>query len=84
MSMDTIPLLGLKSKFNSQGDNFKAGKNKKLGAFLGVYVPSILGAFGVIVFERMGWLTAQVGSFDNEPPIMTSPISEEMLWPFSG
>eukprot|EP01119_Soliformovum_irregulare_P002251 TRINITY_DN12537_c0_g1_i1.p1 TRINITY_DN12537_c0_g1~~TRINITY_DN12537_c0_g1_i1.p1 ORF type:complete len:843 (+),score=253.96 TRINITY_DN12537_c0_g1_i1:41-2530(+) len=39
----------------------ETSKKNKLGVFFGVFVPSMLGAFGVIVFERMGWLTAQGG-----------------------
>lgn len=39
----------------------RAQKNRKLGTFMGVYIPTILMLFGVIVFLRVGWVTGQAG-----------------------
>ena len=39
----------------------KARKDRKLGTFMGVYIPTILMLFGVIVFLRVGWVTGQAG-----------------------
>ena len=36
---------------------------EKFGTFVGVYVPSILMLFGVIIFLRLGWITGQAGLF---------------------
>lgn len=33
--------------------------NKKLGTFIGVFIPTILMVFGVIIFLRMGWIVGQ-------------------------
>lgn len=33
----------------------------KLGAFLGVYTPTVLTILGVIMYLRLGWVTGQVG-----------------------
>lgn len=33
----------------------------KLGMFMGVFVPCILNTFGVIVFERLGWIISEAG-----------------------
>ena len=38
-----------------------AEKKKGLGTFLGVYVPTLLMLFGVIIFLRVGWITGQAG-----------------------
>ena len=32
-----------------------------LGAFLGVYVPTVLTILGVIMYLRFGWVTGQMG-----------------------
>ena len=41
-----------------------AGNNDSINSInlrlIGVYVQAILGAFGVIIFERLGWVTGQV------------------------
>lgn len=34
---------------------------RKFGTFLGVFMPSILMLFGVIIFLRLGWIVGQVG-----------------------
>lgn len=36
-------------------------KEKGFGTFIGVFVPSILMLFGVIIFLRLGWIVGQVG-----------------------
>lgn len=38
-------------------------ETKKFGTFLGVYVPSILMLFGVIIFLRLGWIVGVSGLF---------------------
>ena len=38
-----------------------AVKDGKLGAFLGVYTPTVLTILGVIMYLRLGWVTGQVG-----------------------
>ena len=35
-------------------------KSGGLGVFLGVFVPCVLSIFGVIIFERLGWIIGQV------------------------
>lgn len=35
-------------------------KEGTLGGFLGVFVPCVLSIFGVIIFERLGWVIGQV------------------------
>lgn len=37
------------------------GNNKKLGAFIGVFTPSILTILGVILYLRTGWMVGSVG-----------------------
>src|SRR5688572_18610731 len=32
-----------------------------LGTFMGVIVTCVLNTFGVVIFERLGWVTAQAG-----------------------
>ena len=46
-----------------QALSFKEGvqKDHKLGTFMGVYIPTLLMLFGVIVFLRVGWITGQAG-----------------------
>ena len=38
-------------------------KNAKLGTFLGVYTPTILTIFGVIMYMRSGWVVGNMGLF---------------------
>lgn len=38
-----------------------AQRTHKLGAFSGVFVPSLLGILGLILFLRLGWVVGQVG-----------------------
>lgn len=40
-----------------------AGQKQKFGTFIGVYVPSILMLFGVIIFLRMGWIVGAAGLY---------------------
>lgn len=42
-------------------DLFGRGNNKKLGAFIGVFTPSILTILGVILYLRTGWMVGSVG-----------------------
>jgi hypothetical protein len=35
----------------------------KLGTFFGVYIPTVLGIFGVVIFLRLSWITGQAGVF---------------------
>ncbi len=42
-------------------ENHNSSDNQKFGTFLGVFVPSILMLFGVIIFLRLGWIVGQVG-----------------------
>jgi len=35
----------------------------KFGTFMGVYVPSILMLFGVIIFLRLGWIVGSAGLY---------------------
>jgi potassium/chloride transporter 4/5/6 len=37
------------------------GNNRKLGAFIGVFTPSILTILGVILYLRTGWMVGSVG-----------------------
>lgn len=39
------------------------GNPQKFGTFLGVYIPSILMLFGVIIFLRLGWIVGAGGIF---------------------
>lgn len=39
----------------------KVEEKKGFGTFIGVFVPSILMLFGVIIFLRLGWVVGQVG-----------------------
>jgi solute carrier family 12 sodium/potassium/chloride transporter 2 len=38
-------------------------KKKKYGSFAGVFTPSILTIFGVIMYLRMGWIVGNAGLF---------------------
>jgi amino acid transporter len=38
-----------------------ATPQKKYGAFFGVYIPTILMVFGVIIFLKMGWIVGHMG-----------------------
>ena len=40
-----------------------AASKNKLGTFLGVYIPTVLGIFGVVIFLRLSWITGQAGTF---------------------
>lgn len=40
---------------------FGRGNNRKLGAFIGVFTPSILTILGVILYLRTGWMVGSVG-----------------------
>lgn len=40
-----------------------SNKNAKLGAFLGVYTPTILTILGVIMYMRSGWLVGHLGLY---------------------
>jgi amino acid transporter len=42
-------------------DGQRSGDARKLGAFLGVFTPSILTILGVILFLRTGWVVGSVG-----------------------
>jgi potassium/chloride transporter 9 len=33
----------------------------RLGTFFGVYIPTVLGIFGVVIFLRLSWITGQAG-----------------------
>lgn len=44
-------------------DVAEGGKRGGYGTFLGVFVPSILMVFGVIIFLRMGWIVGQAGMY---------------------
>lgn len=54
--MNTV-FSGLIRLFSSDKDV----KNQGLGTFLGVYLPTILMLFGVIIFLRLGWIVGQAG-----------------------
>lgn len=41
--------------------NTNLERKPQLGTFVGVFVPSILMVFGVIIFLRMGWIVGQAG-----------------------
>lgn len=41
----------------------KIGQKPKFGTFIGVYVPSILMLFGVIIFLRLGWIVGAAGLY---------------------
>eukprot|EP00026_Physarum_polycephalum_P001680 Phypoly_transcript_01682.p1 GENE.Phypoly_transcript_01682~~Phypoly_transcript_01682.p1 ORF type:complete len:588 (+),score=56.39 Phypoly_transcript_01682:544-2307(+) len=41
-------------------DDPQHSKNK-LGTFFGVYIPTVLGIFGVVIFLRLSWITGQAG-----------------------
>lgn len=43
-------------------DASEATKNR-LGTFFGVYIPTVLGIFGVVIFLRLSWITGQAGLF---------------------
>jgi len=44
-----------------QGQKKIKEESQGFGTFIGVFVPSILMVFGVIIFLRMGWIVGQVG-----------------------
>ena len=57
-------LTPLKEIFRSQGDARKKKApqpHRKLGAFVGVFTPTILTILGVIMYLRFGWVLGQVG-----------------------
>ena len=63
----TVPLLGEinNSSMSSYGSlPFSTKEEEKignqLGWFSGVFVPTMLGIFGVVTFLRMGWVVGQV------------------------
>ncbi|MCR9067005.1 MAG: hypothetical protein NXI00_23765 [Cytophagales bacterium] len=41
----------------------KESAGNQLGWFTGVFVPTMLGIFGVVTFLRMGWVVGQVGLY---------------------
>lgn len=45
---------------NTQG---QPEQKRKFGTFIGVYVPSILMLFGVIIFLRLGWILGVAGLY---------------------
>ena len=46
----------------SQGKNRESGANqRKLGTYVGVFRPTILTIFGVIMYIRMGWVVGHAG-----------------------
>jgi hypothetical protein len=45
-----------------QEDDPQYSRNK-LGTFFGVYIPTVLGIFGVVIFLRLSWITGQTGMF---------------------
>ncbi len=46
---------------SSVSDLLGRGNGKKLGAFIGVFTPSILTILGVILYLRTGWMVGSVG-----------------------
>jgi amino acid transporter len=44
-------------------DQAQVGQKPKFGTFIGVYVPSILMLFGVIIFLRLGWIVGSAGLY---------------------
>ena len=47
---------------DSQGKNRESGANqRKLGTYVGVFRPTILTIFGVIMYIRMGWVVGHAG-----------------------
>ena len=49
-------------------------RNAKLGTFLGVFTPTVLTVLGVILFLRVGWLTAVGGIWGELAIVMLSNI----------
>jgi amino acid transporter len=45
----------------SAQESTKVERKPNLGTFVGVFVPSILMVFGVIIFLRLGWIVGQAG-----------------------
>lgn len=41
-------------------------KQGTLGGFVGVFVPCVLSIFGVIIFERLGWVIGQVSLMNSQ------------------
>ena len=49
--------------FKKEQEQDKITKSKGFGAFKGVYLPSTLTIFGVIMYLRLGWVLGNVGLF---------------------
>lgn len=49
------------SSINESGEQQGVQKNR-LGTFFGVYIPTVLGIFGVVIFLRLSWITGQAGN----------------------
>lgn len=53
---------GIRGPYHQPGQNEQPTKNR-LGTFFGVYIPTVLGIFGVVIFLRLSWITGQAGIF---------------------
>jgi amino acid transporter len=53
----------LRQLFKPDAEPDRRGDPRKLGAFIGVYTPTILTILGVIMYLRFGWVLGQVGLF---------------------
>ncbi len=57
----------LKEQQYSNGTNGGAAvgvTKNRLGTIMGVYIPTCLGIFGVVIFLRLSWITGQTGMFN--------------------
>jgi amino acid transporter len=53
----------LTSPFPNSINECEAVQKRKLGTFMGAYLPSVVMLFGVVIFLRLGWIMGNVGLY---------------------